>query len=169
MRRLLGRAAVALAILGVAVAAAGCGGGSSSDNATAPSSGGTGGSHMGGTLKLEATGSPDYIDPALAYTVEAWQSLIMTDDGLVAFHITDGPESTQLVPDLATEIAKPQDGGLRYVFNVRPGIKYSNGATVKPSDFTFAFERSFKVNGAGTFYWANLEGYDACIDQTQDL
>ena len=163
MRRLLGPAAVALAILGVAVAAAGCGGGSSSDNATAPSSGGTGGSHMGGTLKLEATGSPDYIDPALAYTVEAWQSLIMTDDGLVAFHITDGPESTQLVPDLATEIAKPQDGGLRYVFNVRPGIKYSNGATVKPSDFTFAFERSFKVNGAGTFYWANLEGYDACI------
>ena len=46
---------------------------------------------------------------------------------------------------------------------MRPGIKYSNGATVKPSDFTFAFERSFKVNGAGTFYWTNLDGYDACI------
>lgn len=164
MRRLLGRAGVTLAILGATLAAVGCGGGSSSDNASAAApSGGTGGSHMGGTLRLQATGSPDHIDPALAYTVEAWESLITTDDGLVAFHITDGPESTQLVPDLATEIAKPQEGGLKYVFNVRAGIKYSNGATVKPSDFTFAFERSFKVNGAGTFYWSNLEGYDACI------
>jgi peptide/nickel transport system substrate-binding protein len=163
MHRFLRRAGLALAAVAVTVAAASCGGSSSSSSSSATTSSGGAASHMGGTLKLQATGSPDYIDPALAYTVEAWQSLITTDDGLLAFHITDGPQSTQLVPDLATAIPKPTDGGLTYVFNVRPGIKYSNGDTVKPSDFTFAFERSFKVNGAGTFYWTNLVGYQACI------
>ena len=163
MHRFLRRAGLALAAVAVTVAAASCGGSSSSSSSSATTSSGGAASHMGGTLKLQATGSPDYIDPALAYTVEAWQSLITTDDGLLAFHITDGPQSTQLVPDLATAIPKPTDGGLTYVFNVRPGIKYSNGDTVKPSDFTFAFERSFKVNGAGTFYWTNLVGYQAYI------
>ena len=52
----------------------------------------------------------------------------------------------QLVPDLATEIPTPTDGGLTYTFQLRPGIRYSNGEVVAPADFLGAFERGWALD-----------------------
>jgi peptide/nickel transport system substrate-binding protein len=51
---------------------------------------------------------------------------------------------------------------------VRRGIKYSNGATVKPSDFEFTIERMFKVHGptTGRFY-SVIKGADACLKNAE--
>ena len=43
----------------------------------------------------------------------------------------------------------PTDGGKTYVFHLRKGIRYSNGAPVKPSDFATVFKRQFTVPGPG--------------------
>ena len=113
----------ALALVGSAVAlASGCGSSSSSGSSGGggSSSSGGSGSHMGGTMKLQATGNPDSLDPAIAYEVESWQNLIMTNDGLTGFKRVGGPDGATLVPDLATAIPQATDGGKTYVFHIRP-------------------------------------------------
>jgi peptide/nickel transport system substrate-binding protein len=152
-------AAFALAVAVLCLAAAGCGGGGGAGGTTQASAGG-----KGGTMILLANSNPGTSDPAINYTLQFWQVFVSVYDGLLAFKMTDGKAGTELVPDLATEIPQPTDGGKRYTFNVRKGIKFSDGQTMKPSDFKFTFERMFKVHGptAGSFY-SVIEGADACL------
>ena len=72
----------------------------------------------------------------------------MTNDGLVAFNQASGLAGTQLVPDLAVSLPTPTDGGRTYTFQLRPGIRYSNGRPVKASDFRSTFERDFEIGAA---------------------
>lgn len=119
----------------------------------------------GGTMILLAKAAPaGSPDPAIDYTLQEWQLLVITHDGLTAFRRTGGPRGTQLVPDLAVAIPKPTAGGKTYAFKLRSGIKYADGSTVKASDFTRTFERMFMVHGptAGTFY-AGIVGAAACL------
>ena len=69
-------------------------------------------------------------------------------DGLVGFARRGGSEGTQIVPNLATSLPVITDGETRYAFQLRPGIRYSNGTLVKASDFLRAFERPFR-GGSG--------------------
>ena len=137
-------AMVGLAAL-VAALAAGCGGGGGGKKAT------KGGGGKGGNMLLLANAAPSGSpDPQIDYTLQEWQLLIISHDGLIAFKRTSGKEGTTIVPDLAESVPKPQDGGLTYTFKVRKGIKYSDGTTMKPSDFKSTFERMFKVHGPTT-------------------
>ena len=124
------------------------------------------GPHRGGTLVLDAPGgSVDSIDPAIAYSVGDWALLSMTNDGLVGFRRASGSDGTQIVPDLAVSVPTPTDGGTTYRFQLRRGIRYSNGAVVSPADFRFALERDFKVHspGVGVGYYAGIVGATACM------
>ena len=110
-------------------------------------------SHRGGTLAIidpqpAALGFP--ADPAVAWWVWAWQMLSMTNDGLVGYRRVGGLAGGQLVPDLATTLPVPTDGGKTYVFQLRSGIRYSNGQPVKPQDFRRALERVFTINRSPT-------------------
>jgi len=150
-----------LTLIGLAaLVLTGCGG-SSKKKSSSPSSG-----NAGGTLitvaKAGPSGSPD---PQINYTLQEWQLLILTHDGLLGFKRAGGTEGTKLVPDLATAIPKPQDGGKTFVFHIRKGIKFSNGKTLQPSDVKFTFERLFKIGqspNAGTWYNV-IVGGDACV------
>jgi peptide/nickel transport system substrate-binding protein len=108
------------------------------------------------------SGSPD---PQVDYTLQEWQLLILSHDGLVAFKRAAGAAGTQIVPDLATTVPKPTNGGLTYTFTLRSGIKFSNGKTVTPNDVRATFERLFKIGdspNAGTWYNV-IDGADACL------
>src|SRR6476619_2221485 len=136
-----------------------CGG--SNKKSSSPSSG-----NAGGTLvtvaKAAPSGSPD---PQIDYTLQEWQLLILTHDGLVGFKRAAGTEGTKIVADLATEVPKPTDGGKTYAFTVRKGIKFSNGKELKASDVKYTFERLFKIGqspNAGTWYNV-IAGGDACV------
>ncbi len=124
--------------------------------------------HRGGTLNvLTAPDTFHSIDPAVAYAYPDWSALMLTNDGLVTYKRVGGSDGTRLVPDLATTIPVPADGGRTYTFEVRPGIHYSNGALLRPADFRRAIERSaaaFKSTGHGTgYYYSSVEGYDQCM------
>ena len=67
--------------------------------------------------------------------------LEMTYDGLTAYQRVGGSGSVQLVPDLAVSLPSPTDGGTTYTFQLRRGIRYSNGELVRPEDFRRALER----------------------------
>jgi YVTN family beta-propeller protein len=123
-------------------------------------------SHRGGTLTLIANLSPHdrATDPALAYTIPMWQILSVTNDGLVGYRRVGGPAGNTLVPDLARALPAPADGGRTYTFRLRPGIRYSTGAPVKPEDFRRAIERDFRLNylGSGAGWYAGIAGAGQC-------
>ena len=120
--------------------------------------------HMGGTLKLVASSAAGTIDPQINYTSQFWQVLVTTNDGLVTFAKTSGPESNTIVPDLAVAIPKPEDGGKTYVFQLRRGIKFSNGQDVTPADVVASFQRLFKISSPNASSWYNnIVGADACL------
>ncbi len=153
-----------VAALGLTAVLAGCGGSSKSSNSTTTSS--TSAGAAGGTFLSVAKGAPSGSpDPQINYTLQEWQLLIFTHDGLVAFKRVGGTEGTKLVPDLATSIPKPTDGGKTYTFTIRKGIKFSNGKELKPSDVKYTFERLFKIGqspNAGSWYNV-IVGGDACV------
>jgi peptide/nickel transport system substrate-binding protein len=147
----------------VALLAGGCGGSSNKKNKS--SSGGAAGA-KGGTLITRANAAPaGSPDPQVNYTLQEWQFLLITHDGLVAFKRVGGPEGTKLVPDLATSIPKPTNNGKVWKFTLRSGIKFSNGKTLTGNDVKATFERLFKIGNspnAGSWYNA-IQGGDACV------
>ncbi|MEO6349889.1 MAG: ABC transporter substrate-binding protein [Candidatus Limnocylindrales bacterium] len=122
-------------------------------------------SHRGGTLRIVFFLVPDS-DPGLFPLNNLSQ---LEADGLVAYRRVGGTAGTALLPDLATAIPKPTNGGLTYTFQLRPNLVYSTGETVRPSDFRRAIERSFQVGdlltdeAQGNAYFTAISGADACI------
>jgi peptide/nickel transport system substrate-binding protein len=110
--------------------------------------------HVGGTLNVE-----DYwkfkandVDPTSAYEPRIIAMMRVAYDGLVAFSRPGGLSGQTIVPDLATAIPQPVDGGLTYVFTIRRGIHYSDGREVKAEDFVHGFRRTFaRAFGTGLF------------------
>jgi peptide/nickel transport system substrate-binding protein len=166
MRRVF-KLSIPIAVIAVAT---GCGGsGSSSSSSSGGSSTPAAGTpQKGGTLTILASSAFGVADPAQNYTLQQWAFLIDTHDGLVQFKRVGGTAGTQLVPDLATEIPQPTDGGKTYTFNIRKGIKFSDGTTMKPSDFVTTFERQFTVPGPTSFY-SGIVGADKCTAKHCDL
>jgi peptide/nickel transport system substrate-binding protein len=164
---------LATLVVAAAMLAAACGGssnttsssGGSSSSSSAPSGADTAGG-KGGTLITRANAAPaGSPDPQVNYTLQEWQFLIITHDGLVGFKRTSGAEGTKIVPDLATEVPTPTDNGRTYTFTLRDGIKFSNGKTVTGQDVKATFERLFKLGdspNAGSWYNV-IAGGDACI------
>ena len=120
----------------------------------------SGAGHRGGTLVLRTNGpgkegdadSIDSIDYALSMYTYVAPLLQMTGDGLVAFNQVSGLAGTQPVPDLATSLPAPTDGGRAYTFQLRPGIRYSNGRPVQATDFRSTFERFYALGSPVTDY-----------------
>jgi peptide/nickel transport system substrate-binding protein len=106
-------------------------------------------------------GAGTSIDTGLDYDMN-WQVLTMTSDGLLNYRRVAGAKGSELVPDLAEAIPTPTDGGKTYEFKVRKGIKYSTGAEVKPSDFTYTFERQFKAAAPASGFYEGIVGGEAC-------
>jgi peptide/nickel transport system substrate-binding protein len=123
-----------------------------------------GGAHRGGTFTLAYAHNPiDTIDPAISYSGESWQLLSLTGDGLTAFRRVGGAEGSTVVPDLATDLPTPTDGGRTYTFRLRRGIRYSTGVLVEPQDIRFALERDFELGSpVPASYYSNIVGASGC-------
>src|SRR2546421_12200176 len=124
------------------VAAAGCGSSSSSSPSAQ-----TAGAKKGGTYTILANSAFGVADPAQNYTLQEWQLLIDTHDGLVQFKRVGGAAGTKLVPALATPIPQPPNGGKNHVFHVPKGVKFSKGQVDEPRDFRTTLERHFTRPG----------------------
>ena len=120
--------------------------------------------HRGGTLKLVAKAAGGTIDPHVNYTLQYWQLYQATYDGLLGFEKAGGNAAFTVVPDLATAIPTPTNGGKTWTFKLRNGIKFSNGQPVTTNDVVASFRRIFKVKSptSGGFY-AGIVGADACL------
>jgi ABC-type transport system substrate-binding protein/DNA-binding SARP family transcriptional activator/DNA-binding beta-propeller fold protein YncE len=124
-------------------------------------------SHRGGTLRI--AGGPSAhtglqsVDPAVFDGVGQWLLLSLTSDGLVTYRHAGGALGDTLVPDLATSLPEPSDGGRTYTFKLHSGIRYSNGELVTPGDFRRAIERAFVIgNGYVQGFYLGIVGGPHC-------
>jgi YVTN family beta-propeller protein len=122
--------------------------------------------HRGGRLVADLIGpGAKTLNPPSVYDGAGWSILSTTNDGLVGFKRAGGSEGTELVPDLATSIPTPTDGGTTYTFQLRKGIHYSTGQVVKASDVRASFERLFRSHPARPDYYTGVVGGAACAKQ----
>jgi peptide/nickel transport system substrate-binding protein len=88
----------------------------------------------------------------------------LTSDGLVGYRRTGGLAGSELVPDLATALPGPTDGGRTYTFRLRDGIRYSTGVPVRPEDFRHELERVLMLGiGYPLSFYKGIVGARKCM------
>lgn len=120
------------------------------------------GAHRGGTAVTQVPLERVDVDSAIAYEAVSWGILSVTGDGLTG--IKRGG-SLQLVPDLAVALPTESPTRTTYTLTLRRGIRYSNGAPVRASDFRRAIERDFKLASPGELYYAAVRGAATCLER----
>jgi peptide/nickel transport system substrate-binding protein len=155
--RLSGAGLSGAVLLGVA----GCGGGGQIQ-------GGQGGGGGGGNIFSFGRGADSVsLDPINEADTESSKVCRQIFDGLLDF----APESTEVIPALATEVPQPEDGGRAYTFNLRDGVKFHDGTEFNAEAVVFNFERwrftdnpYHKGGGSQTtefsYYSAMFNGFD---------
>jgi peptide/nickel transport system substrate-binding protein len=141
-------------VAALALFAAGCGGSGNK------SSNGGSNSNSGKTYPLLRViwDAPDYMDPALYYTVAAYQLTNYVWTGLVGYKHENGPGGATLVPYLAKSMPTVSQDGKDFKFTLRKGLKYSDGTAVKASDFRYTIERDFKMDSPGVGFFSDITG-----------
>src|SRR5919106_4838015 len=140
----LGRRATGLALAALATVAVSACGGDDEEGGEAK---------KGGSITMAQTSQPDFLDPALAYTVNAWEPMWLVYTAPVTYKRAEGEEGTQLIPGVAEELPKVSSDGKTYTFTIRKGLRYSNGKPVKASDFEHTIKRVLNLeSGAAPFY-----------------
>ena len=127
-------------------------------------------SHRGGTLRFESgpSGGCYCLDPA-GYDGSDWSVLSLAYDGLVAYRRVPGAGGSTLVADLAASVPQPTDGGRTYTFQLRRGLRFSDGTPVRPEDFRASIERLVRLAGQVAPLYAGIVGADACSPRRCDL
>src|SRR4051812_23231534 len=148
-----------LALLGVTVACllAACGGqgGSSSSTNSASPTGGSG--SRGGTYRVEweqAFSFTNNLDPTGEYLGEAfsiYSNLLVRT--LVGYNHVAGAAGNKLVPDIATDVPTPTNGGKTYTFTLKKGIRFGPPVNhaVTSNDILYAIERLAKPKDGGQY------------------
>jgi peptide/nickel transport system substrate-binding protein len=162
--------------IALAIALAACG--SSSDNGSSSSSSGSSGgassspatTKQGGTVTLLMGTAPDFLDPQEGYTTQSAEATWISYLGLYTYAHKSGQPGGQVIPGLAQSAPKVTNGGKTYTVTLRPNLKYSNGQSVKASDFPYSIERALKLNWGGkSFFTGYIKGasaYDAGKSKT---
>jgi peptide/nickel transport system substrate-binding protein len=149
-RRML--AAAALVLL-VAVLAASCLGGADgradvpvlSDGADAGVRGVRAPSDSsGGTLRVVAA-EVDSLDPQRSYLPGVWNLMRLYTRTLVTYSTEPG-STGELVPDLATDLGRTEDGGKTWTFTLREGVRFENGDPITARDIKYGIARSFDLS-----------------------
>jgi peptide/nickel transport system substrate-binding protein len=143
-KRLIALLAAACAALAITA----CGGGEGSG----------GNARQGGSVTIAATSNPDYLDPALAYTVEAAIAHWLIYPGLLTYKHEEGKAGTELIPAAADAMPKVSSDGKTYGFTLRKGLKYSDGTPVKASDFEHAIQRALTLGWGGSSFFQAIDG-----------
>ncbi|AUG75387.1 ABC transporter substrate-binding protein [Kitasatospora sp. MMS16-BH015] len=133
-------AAVAIALLTGLTAACGAGGGQGATAGAAfdPNA------CQGGTLTVLNHRGQGNFDPAELYTSGGGKVPTLTFRTLTTRnHITDGPDSAKVVPDLATNTGEPNQDATVWTYHLRPGLKFEDGTPIRSADIKYGLERSF--------------------------
>ena len=127
--------------------------------------------HRGGTLRYEIAPEPGAfpcgcVDPAEGNS-DSGPVLSLVYDSLVTFRRVPGVGGSTLVADLAESVPQPSDGGRTYTFQLRRGLRFSDGTPVRPTDFRVSLQRAIRLGSAPFF--DSIPGASACTPRRCDL
>ncbi len=99
------------------------------------------------------------LDPQVGYDWQNWPAIKMVFDALLDYK----PGTTDLEPRIAAAMPKVGDGGKSYTFQIRKGIKFTNGRELVASDIKYTLERVLdpKTKSPGAGFFADIAGSDA--------
>jgi peptide/nickel transport system substrate-binding protein len=103
------------------------------------------------TLIWDIAAGPQYVDPVMGTTAQANVMVLQNVYERLVWY--DGP-STQPIPWLATGW-EVKDGGRRYLFKLRKGIKFHDGSDLDANAVKFSFDRAVLIDdptGIGSFF-----------------
>src|SRR5215207_4311320 len=83
--------------------------------------GGGGEAKKGGSITISQTSQPDYLDPALMYTVNAIEPSWLVYTPLVTYARKEGAAGAKLIPGLAEDLPEISEDGLTYKLKLREG------------------------------------------------
>ncbi|MEV6414270.1 ABC transporter substrate-binding protein [Kribbella sp. NPDC051718] len=135
------RAVAAAAVLALAVTAC-----NANDKST-PSGADTAAAGPGGTFHILTTSKELSLEPAKSQSLGI-SAIHLVLRGLTSWK-TSPDKSTELVPDLATDIGQPSDGGKTWTYKLKPGLKYADGSPIVAADIKYGVERSFAPELSG--------------------
>ncbi|WP_392898157.1 ABC transporter substrate-binding protein [Streptomyces sp. LN699] len=104
----------------------------------------------GGTLTVLSNQDFSHLDPARNWTMPTMDfGTRLLYRTLVTFKAEPGKAGSELVPDLATDLGTPSDGGRTWTFTLKEGVKYEDGTPVRAQDVKYNVERSFAPDLTG--------------------
>lgn len=153
MKRLRVLAAVFVIAAVATLGLASCGSDDSSDSASGASTGAE-------SVTIAQAAQPDFLDPALSYSIHGWEPMWTTYMPLLTYKREEGDAGAELMPGLAEAMPKVSADGKTYELTLREGVKYSDGTPVKASDFEHTIKRLLNLESPGTSYYEVIEGAD---------
>lgn len=152
---------MALAVVGVIASACG---GEQADSGGTDGGGGNGG---GANIVVGTTDTVQTLDPAKCYSYYCSNVFQNAGNTLVSYE----PGSTEISPQLATEMPQISDDGLTYTFQLREGVTFHDGSEMTSEDVKFSLNRSRWINhpeGAG-FLIGGIESIETPDDYTVEI
>ncbi len=101
---------------------------------------------QGGTFTVLTNQVPATLDPTQAYYADS--TAILSDlviRSLTQYAYDEDSNDMQLIPDMATDLGRPNEDNKEWTFTLRDGLKYEDGTPVKAEDVAYAIKRSFAI------------------------
>ena len=104
-------------------------------------------------------GEPETLDPHYCYETAGGAVILNVYDNLIKYK---GDSVTVFEPMISTEVPTVEnglikDGGTKYVFPIREGIKFHSGNVLTPYDVEYSFERGILFDPSGGPMWMIIE------------
>jgi peptide/nickel transport system substrate-binding protein len=100
----------------------------------------------GGTLTVLTSVAPSTLDPTQAYYTDSTAILSgLVTRGLTQYAYNPETNDMQLIPDMATDLGRPNEDNTEWTFTLREGLKYEDGSDVVAEDIAYAIKRSFAI------------------------
>jgi peptide/nickel transport system substrate-binding protein len=97
----------------------------------------------GGTLRVVLPSLPDHLDPQkIAAAMDANISRLISRT-LTTYKAEPGTASSELVPDLATDLGRPSENNTVWEFKLREGVKWEDGTPIDCEQLKYGVERNF--------------------------
>ncbi len=114
---------------------------------------------LGTNMNICLASEPDTIDPALNSSVDGATYVTHAFSALMGYNANN-----QLVADLAVSVPTPTqnaDGTATYVFQLRPGLKWSDGSALTAADFEYSWKRAAADETASDYgyLFSIIDGY----------
>jgi peptide/nickel transport system substrate-binding protein len=123
-----------------------------------------GGSRTGGSITISQSSQPDYLDPALSYTLAGWEPMWLVYTAPLTYRRAEGEEGAELIPGVARDLPEISPDGRTYELTLRDGLVYSNGTRAKASDFEHTVKRVLSLESGASAHFLGIEGAQRYVE-----